>query len=181
MNTGMPAQTTTLGRPRRGNRWFTLFLALPLIVVLLGAGWWYGEKYKMARKRAQWKTTALQQLASLSFTNDDIRAEIDELKAGPTPNDSRRWTRDHVVLMTNGEYIVYAYWHGANNGFVDHLFLGHSSSGRWLYSTYHFCNHMAMVVVDDPPGSIAEFAKRYGVREFDGKSDQCLQHTWPPK
>ena len=42
--------------------------------------------------------------------------------------------------MTNGEYIVYAYRHGANNGFVDHLFLGHGSDGRWLYSTYHFCN-----------------------------------------
>ncbi len=65
--------------------------------------------------------------------------------------------------MTNGEYIVYDYWHGANNGFVDHLFLGHSSDGRWLYSTYHFCNHMAMVVGDEPPGSNAEFAKRYAV------------------
>ncbi len=85
----MPAQTTTPGRPRRENRWLTLFLALPVIVVLLGAGWWFGGKYKMARERAQWKTTALAQLASLSFTNDDIRREIDELKAGPTPNTGR--------------------------------------------------------------------------------------------
>ncbi len=43
------------------------------------------------------------------------------------------------------------------------LFLEHSSSGRWLYSTYHFCNYMAMLAGDEPPGSNAEFAKRYAV------------------
>jgi len=82
--------------------------------------------------------------------------------------------------MTNSEYIIYAFRHGANNGFVDHLFLGHCSDGRWLYSTYHFCTMMAAVRGDEPPGSIAEFETRYSVREFDGNSDQCLKHTWPP-
>ena len=86
---------------------------------------------------------------------------------------------DQVLLMTNGEFVIYASRHGANNGFVDHLFLGHCSDGRWLYSTFHFCNSMAMIRGEDPPGSIAEFAKRYSAREFDGKSDKCLQHTWP--
>jgi hypothetical protein len=38
---------------------------------------------------------------------------------------------------------------------------------------------MAGVLGDDPPGSIAEFTSRYAVREFDGKSDVCLKHTWP--
>lgn len=83
--------------------------------------------------------------------------------------------------MTNGEFIVYAYRHGANNGFIDHLFLGHGSDGRSLYSNYHFCNSRAMIRADEPPASIAEFAKRYAAREFDGKSDACLQHTWPDK
>jgi len=82
--------------------------------------------------------------------------------------------------MTNGEYIIYAFWHGANSGFVDHLFLGHCSDGRWLYSTYHFCNHMAGADAD-PPGSINEFAATYSAREFDGKSDMCLKHTWPAR
>jgi hypothetical protein len=82
--------------------------------------------------------------------------------------------------MTNGEYIIYAFWHGANSGFVDHLFLGHCSDGRWLYSTYHFCTHMAGADAD-PPGSINEFETTYWAREFDGKSDVCLKHTWPPR
>ncbi len=83
--------------------------------------------------------------------------------------------------MTNDESLVYASRHGFNNGSVDHLFFAHGSDGRWYYSTYHFCNSMAGVMGDGPPGSIAEFASRYAVREFDGQSDVCLEHTWPDK
>jgi len=83
--------------------------------------------------------------------------------------------------MTNDEYMVYAWRHGFNNGLVDHLFLAHGSDGRWYYSSFHFCGNMAGVMADDPPGSIKEFALRYEVREFDGKSDVCLQRTWPAK
>jgi len=37
-----------------------------------------------------------------------------------------------------------------------------------------------------PPGSpelesLAAFAKRYFLAEFDGRSDECLKLTWPPK
>ena len=81
--------------------------------------------------------------------------------------------------MTNGEFLVFAFRHGFNDEFVDHLFLAHGSDGRWYYSTYHFCNQMAAVITDEPPGSIAEFTRRYSVREFDGKSDICLQPTGP--
>jgi len=88
---------------------------------------------------------------------------------------------ERVLLMTNDEYLVYASRHGFNSGFVDHLFLARGSDGRWYYSTYHFCNGMVAAMSDDPPGSIAEFARTYSAREFDGKSDVCLQHTWPEK
>jgi hypothetical protein len=153
--------------------------ALILVAALLVGGfrayWW---RYEHAR--AVWKTSALQRLAGLTATNEDIRRELGELKASPREVDYQRWTGDQVVLMTNGEYIIYAFWHGANSGFVDHLFLGHCSDGRWLYSTYHFCNHMAGADAD-PPGSLREFAATYSAREFDGKSDVCLKHTWPPR
>lgn len=148
------------------------------VVALLAGAWWL-MKSKAARDRARWKGPALEKLAGMSFTNEVIRRELDELKAGPTPNVNLGWTHDHVILMTNGEYIVYASRHGANSGFVDHLLIGHGSDGRWLYSTYHFCNMLAALRGDDPPGSIAEFQKSYFAREFDGKSDDCLKHTWP--
>ncbi len=156
---------------------FLSLAVLGLIAALLIGGfriyWW---RYEHAR--AVWKTAALQRLAGLTVTNEDIRRELDELKASPRDGDYQRWTGDQVALMTNGEYIVYAFWHGSNSGFVDHLFLGHCSDGRWLYSTYHFCNHMAGAEFD-PPGSINEFAGTYSAREFDGRSDVCLKHTWP--
>ena len=150
------------------------------VIVMSLAGVWWLVKQKAAHERAQWKGPALERLVALSATNEAIHRELDELKAGPTADIHRGWTGDSVLLMTNGEYIIYAFRHGANSGFVDHLFLGHSSDGRWLYSTYHFCNHMAGADAD-PPGSINEFATTYSAHEFDGKSDECLKHTWPLK
>jgi hypothetical protein len=124
--------------------------------------------------------TALPQLAKLSVTNREIGAEFDNLNNGGNPSLNRDWAGENVLMMTNGEYLIYVFRHGFNNGVVDHLFLAHGSDGRWWYSTYHFCSHMVGVRSDDPPGSIAEFSRRYSAREFDGKSEECLKHTWPP-
>jgi len=104
-----------------------------------------------------------------------------QLKASQGKEGNQPWTGEHVLLMTNDEYLVYAFRHGFDNGFVDHLLLARGSDGRWYYSTYHFCNHLTMLLSDPPPSSIAEFASRYAAREFDGKSDECLQHTWPAR
>ena len=38
---------------------------------------------------------------------------------------------------------------------------------------------MVGIMAEDVPGSIAEFTNRYALREFDGKSDVCLEKTWP--
>lgn len=83
--------------------------------------------------------------------------------------------------MTNGQYLICAYRHGANEGWLHHLFLARGSDGRWFYSSFHFCNAFAMMRGHPPPGSIDDFTVRYGVHEFDGKSDVCLETTWPPK
>src|SRR5207253_303219 len=105
--------------------------------------------------RTTWKSAALGQLAGLSITNERISAQIKALKASTIHEGYRDWVGDDVLLMTNGDFLIYAFRHGFNNGFVDHLFLAHTSDGRWLYSTYHFCNRMGALVAEDPPGSIA--------------------------
>ena len=156
-----------------------LFAALLLLAASL-TGLWRFMKQRDYEARKLWKERTIEQLAESSRSSELIRRELDDLKGGPKPNVDFGWTHENVLLMTNGEYIVYAHRHGANSGFVDHLFLGQGSDGRWLYSTYHFCNSMAMVGGEDAPGSIDEFAQRYSAREFDGESDECLQHTWPP-
>jgi len=156
-------------------------ISIPVVLVCLVVGWWSFILYKHQRARAAWKTTTLERLAGLSFTNADIVGELETLKASRGAGDRQDWAGESVLVMTNSEFLIYASRHGFNSGFVDHLFLAHGSDGRWYYSTYHFCNSMVMLLSDDPPGSIAEFASRYAAREFDGKSDVCLQHTWPEK
>lgn len=156
-----------------------IWLAIPAVLVLLLFGLRAMVHHKYERARTDWMVATLPQLAGLSFTNAEIKQEIESLKMSAAQPDRRIWTGDHVLLMTNSEFLVYSFYHGFNSGFIDHLFLAHGSDGRWYYSTYHFCNSMAAVFADEQPGSIAEFARRYSVREFDGKSDVCLQHTWP--
>ncbi|HZI32929.1 MAG TPA: hypothetical protein VFF11_11350 [Candidatus Binatia bacterium] len=155
-----------------------IWLAIPVLAVILIVGCREVVKHRYEHARKVWKNEVLVQIAKTSMTNDEILTEIDQIKH-PTRILDFGWANERVILMTNGEFLIYAFYHGFNNGFVDHLFLAHGSDGRWYYSTYHFCNGMAGVIGDEPPGSIAEFTKRYSVREFDGKSDVCLQHTWP--
>lgn len=182
-------RTTCIGRcPRRTSRQsgavsrkLIIWLSIPVILVALVLGGWSAVRYKHQRARAGWMAATLSQLSALSRTNENVCRELESLKANQVVGGHHEWTGDHVVLMTNDEFLVYGSRHGFNSGFVDHLFLAHGSDGRWYYSTYHFCNSMAGVRFDEPPGSIAEFASRYAAREFDGKSDVCLQHTWPEK
>ena len=157
------------------------WLAIPcfIVAILLGAPWAMHLKYE--RARANWKAVTLPRLAGLMLTNMDLSRELESLKFHSGAGEHREWVGDPVLMMTNGEWLVYAFRHGYNNGFVNHLFLAHGSDHRWYYSTYHFCNSMAGVLGDEPPGSIAEFAERYSAREFDGKSDECLKKTWPLK
>ena len=135
----------------------------------------------------------LPQLSTVSAADPVVREELQtlaqahksSLENNPAEDSNRsdsisdQWTGDHVLLMTNGTYLLYKFRHGYNMGYVPHLFLAHGSDSRWFYSSYHFCSAMAIVAGDDAPGSIDEFAQRYGVHEFDGNSKECLNITWP--
>jgi hypothetical protein len=156
-----------------------VWLAIPCALVALAIVWGAVVQHNNQRARADWKAVALSRLAALSFTNEDISRELETLRASGGAGDHRDWVSDHILWMTNGEFLIFEFRHGLDGGSVEHLFLARSSEGRWYYSTYHFCNSMVAVMGDQPPGSIAEFATRYSAREFDGKSDACLQHTWP--
>ncbi len=165
---------------REISRNMVIFGSVPLLIVALVVGCRAAAQYKSQRARERWKTATLYQLAQTSITNEHILTELDQIRH-PTPDLNFGWGHEHVIPMANGEYLVYAFWHGFNNGAVDHLFLAHGTDGKWYYSTYHFCSQMVGLAGDDPAGSISEFAKTYSLREFDGKSDECLKHTWPSK
>lgn len=159
------------------NRKLVNGLATLLVLFGLVFGGWSALRYRYERIRADWKSGALARLTSLPITNEKVGLELEPLKARRAAAANPEWVSDRILLMTNGEHIIYEYRHGKNDHFPPHLFLGHCSDGRWLYSSYHFCNGMAMVRFDDPPGSIDEFARKYSARVFDGKSDECLTLT----
>lgn len=163
------------------SRRLIIWISIPVVLAGLVLGAWLLTSLKHQRARAEWKTATLARLAAVSFTNETVESEVRIIMARMGVRDHVDWTGETVLVMTNGEFLVYASRHGAKNGFVDHLFLARGSDGRWYYSTYHFCNNMVGVMSDDPPGSIAEFTSRYAARPFDGKSDVCLEHTWPEK
>lgn len=167
--------------PSATGRKAVIWLSITALLIALGFGGRAAVRNKLERERAEWKTAALPQIAALSTNDKEIAKELAQLKANRGKEGQPSWTGERVLLMANDEYLVYASRHGLDSGFVDHLFLARGSDGRWYYSTYHFCNHMNMLLSDPPPRSIAEFASRYAAREFDGKSDACLQHTWPAK
>jgi len=162
-------------------RTLVLWIALAILLAAGLLGWRTATHRQWQRERANWAAETLPRLAPRSATTPKIARELATLKARPDAGGNPELTGEHVLLMTNGEYLIYASRHGAESGFVDHLFLAHGSDDRWYYSTFHFCNTMAMVRAENPPGSIAEFASKYAARQFDGKSDVCLQHTWPVK
>jgi len=160
-------------------RKLVVLLAVPVFLVVAGVALRAIVETKFRHDRALWMEKTLPQLASFPLSNVQIQNEILEIKNNSPRGPYDGWVDEHVLLMTNGEFLIYAFRHGANSGLYDHLFLAHGSDGSWYYSTYHFCNYMVLVQHDPQPGSIAEFAKTYSVRQFDGKSKECLQHTWP--
>jgi hypothetical protein len=155
------------------------WIGIPIILVLALPLGYFGLKQKSALERARWKDTAVERLSLLSPTNSDWADRFASMMERRANNEFEAWVDEPFLVMTNGEYLVYAFRHGRNNGFVDHLFLARGSNGRWYYSSYHFCNGMAGILSEDRPGSIDEFAQRYFVQEFDGKSPVCLERTWP--
>ena len=114
-----------------------IWLAIPSVLVLSLFGLRAMAHYKFERARAVWKDEALAQTAKTSMTNEEVLTEIDQIKH-PTPNLNFGWTHEHVLLMTNGEFLVYSFYHGSNTGFIDHLFLAHGSDGRLVIQHISF-------------------------------------------
>ena len=154
---------------------WTISVLLMLVLAYFSIGHFY--RLDQERSRALWKDASLVRLATFSADTAAIAKELESMKESDLRLGMTNWTSDRVLVMTNGEYLVFEARHGFNNGFINHLFLARGSNSKWLYSTFHFCSHMSAVSGDDPPGSIAEFCTKYFAREFDGKSDVCLEKT----
>jgi hypothetical protein len=143
------------------------------------------ERRLRAPERKQWKAQALAQINATSRNAQMVSNEVTVLQAEAGKNSDDGWIGTNVVLMANGEYLVYSHIDAKQDRRISDLFLARGSDGKWYYSTYHFCIHMVTLRMggmgESRRGSILEFASEYALREFDGQSDECLKKTWPVK
>jgi hypothetical protein len=135
------------------------------------------------KARKDWKANAIAEIARRSGDSNSIASEVKLLRTelANTNSDSVDWLSQQLLLMRNEEWMVYANKCSKEDQRIHDIFIGRGSDGKWYYSTFHFCIRMVVARGDDQPESLAVFAKRYFLVEFDGHSDECLQLTWPPK
>jgi len=154
-------------------------LLVATIAVLLGRS---GDRLR-TKARKEWKANAIAEIARRSGDSNWIASAVRLLKTemAKPESGSGDWVSEHLILMKNEEWMVYANKCRKEDERIHDIFVGRGSNGKWYYSTYHFCIRMIVPRGDEQPESLAALVQRYFLVEFDGHSDECLQLTWPPK
>lgn len=164
-----------------------LFATAAVAFLLVGIGFltsngiWRSDRLH-AKARKEWKENAIVEIARRASDTNWLATEIEKLRKGVAQDqsDSIAWFSDHLILLTNGEWIVYASKCSKEDSRIHDIFIGRGSDGRWFYSTFHFCIGMLDLRMEETSASLTKFRDKYFVREFDGRSDECLEKTWPP-
>jgi hypothetical protein len=154
-----------------------------LLVVILGGfvGCRSVDELHSAARRA-WKNDSLAQIAARADDADWRKQEQIRLSNQEVHSlgSSERWLSDQLILMSNGDWLIYTNVCHKQKGHIHDLFLAKGSDGQWYYSTYHFCSGMMVLREEEQSATRADFVRTYSLRPFDGHSDDCLQQTWPP-
>jgi hypothetical protein len=140
------------------------------------------------KPRREWKQMAVTDIArratNSAWLSNEVAAVAAEM-AKPTDRFEQAWFSDHLLLMRSGEWMVYTNICSKQNGRIHDLFIGRGSDGKWYYSTFHFCIGMVVLQMglelEGQPENLQKFVWAYYLREFDGRSDDCLQETWNAK
>jgi len=132
-----------------------------------------------APARKQWKEQALSDITGRIADANWLALEMKKVKASAA-SDTQLWFSDGLIVMSNADWIAYAAECSKKDSRIHDIFIGRGSDGKWYYSTYHFCIGMLELRMDDQSESLTNFLAKYFAREFDGRSDDCLEKTWPP-
>jgi hypothetical protein len=127
--------------------------------------------------RREWKQKSIAEISTFIANSAWSSNEIALMK---TRSGDESWLSDHMIRMSNGDWLAYANSCQKQDGRIPDIFLARGSDGHWYYSTYHFCIGMVVLRMDEQPADLAGFTKTYFLRTFDGHSDDCLEKTWPP-
>jgi hypothetical protein len=162
-------------------------LALGLLLVLCclaAARWLLAQRPQAARRH--WKDEAIPLIAHWAEDQNWRAQEIGVLTNRRSDKRVRAegWLTDSMILMANGEWLVYkSHCSKQAPHLVKDIFLAKGSDGKWYYSTFHFCVGMVALLGEQEtqPHDLAMFVHEYNLRQFDGRSDECLKETgtWP--
>ena len=161
---------------------FLIFVGVCVIVVTIGALRLRGQNALRSSDRRAWKEQAIAEISKrVADPAWPGREKLELRKRGAgDPGDSDTWLSERLILMQNGDWLAYANICRKQDKRIHDLFVARGSDGKWYYSTYHFCIAMVVLRMEDQSNDLTEFAKAYFLRPFDGRSDDCLQKTWPP-
>jgi hypothetical protein len=134
-----------------------------------------------SKARKQWKENAIATITETYRDSIGLTNELERLRSVRATESDAAWFSSSLILMTNGQWLAYTNRCRKEDAKVHDIFIARGSDGQWYYSTYHFCIKMIVLRMDDRPASLSEFAQRYSLRTFDGRSDVSLEKTWPPK
>ena len=152
------------------------------LLIVIGAVAIGGRDTLRSGARRDWKETAIvgisSRLADPAWASNEL-AEL-KMEGAVEASDSDGWLSKRLIVMRNGDWLAYSSICRKENSSIHDLFLGRGSDDQWYYSTYHFCVGMVVLRMEEQSEDLAAFANAYHLRPFDGRSDECLQKTWPP-
>lgn len=157
--------------------------AVIAVVLLAGLGQYVRSRLSphqrlYGKPRKEWKETALGTVARRATNMTWVATEIAKMRADPDKV-GLWWRSQKLLLMENREWIVYTNICIKQDSRIHDLFIGRGSEGKWYYSDFHFC--IEMITLEEQPKNLQDFVQTYSLREFDGRSNECLQATWDHK
>lgn len=158
-----------------------IVIAAALLLAIIGGCAILRPPSLQSSARRTWKDKSIAEITTRIAAPGWPSNEFAHLEARSTddPSGDTDWLSNHVIVTRKGEWLAYANVCQKQDKRIHDLFLARGSDGRWYYSTYHFCVDMIVLRIDEQPDDLAAFVRTYFLQTFDGRSDDCLQKTWP--
>jgi hypothetical protein len=159
---------------RKNTKACVVLVLLLLVGVVLGLRWLLSSQ----RLRRNWKDQAVIEVSRIATNRSWVNERTAAIQKQALAGSQGTWLGDSIVVMRDGEWIIFRNECGHRHQLLGDIFIGKASNGRWYYSSFHFCCEMVVPKMDEQPTDLSSFITKHFLREFDGKSDDAIQQTW---
>jgi hypothetical protein len=136
------------------------------------------------RRYSQWVERSVEEIRGLAIETNWMGSVISNLQSVTDMSgidEGRNFISPDLLLMKNGEWIIYRAATSKQGPAFPELFIGRGSDEQWHYTTYHFCRGMIMLGADGQPRGLKSFRAHYYLAPYTGQAYRELKKTWPPK